>query len=148
MHQTLFIIPHWFIAGPLLWIWVGVGGLAIVWQLFQKKYDEALWGLGPLVIVRALVVRYVLPAVEIDGVNSADPDGPLVTLGLAIRGYGVFFTMGILAGIGLCVVRPPNRDSPGQDRRHVLLDCGHWGDWCEIVLRHPKMGFVPCCVDR
>ncbi len=105
MLQTLYVVPHGFIAGPLLWIWVGLSLLGLFWSLRQRKLGEALSGVLPLAIGGFLVIRFVIPQVEVLGLNPVDPDGPLIPLGLAIRGYGLFLMLGIIAGISACVLR-------------------------------------------
>ena len=105
MLQTLYVVPHWFVAGPLFWLWAGLSIVALIWNLKQRKFGEVLGSVLPMAIGGLLVIRFVIPQVEVLGLNPADPDGALVPIGLAIRGYGLFLMMGILAGISACLVR-------------------------------------------
>jgi phosphatidylglycerol:prolipoprotein diacylglycerol transferase len=104
MQQTLLVIPHDWINGPLFWGWLVVGFVWLIVVLVRQGVPEAL-GFVPFYLVVALMIRLVLPVLEIDGINPADPLGPPVKSGLAVRGYGVCLLMGILAGVGISMRR-------------------------------------------
>ena len=105
MQQTLFHIPHSLFDGWLLAIWLilGFGMMGYQW-LISKRRSEAL-GLLPIIVIVGLVIQFVLPGLENKGINPADPQGDLVPLGLAIRGYGFFMLLAIVAGLGLAYWR-------------------------------------------
>jgi phosphatidylglycerol---prolipoprotein diacylglyceryl transferase len=104
MQQTLFTIPHWWLDGPLFWGWLAVGWVWGIALLLRKGKSEAL-GFLPFYLVAAAAIRFVLPVLEVDGVNPADPLGPMIKSGLAIRGYGVCLLLAIVAGVGITLYR-------------------------------------------
>ncbi len=103
MKQTLVYIPHFLFEGPLFWSWV-VAGLAILaflcWR-FGKK--EALSFL-PVYVVIGLLIRFVLPALEVTDISATDPPNE-EPAGLAIRGYGLMMLLALVAGLGLTMIR-------------------------------------------
>ncbi len=105
MHQTLFVIPHAVFQGWLLAAWIVIG-LAILGFLYWKHgATRETTGFIPILIIVGLIVHFVLPTLEITGINPADPNGPQVPLGLAIQGYGVFLLLGMVGGVCLSVIR-------------------------------------------
>ena len=76
MRQTLFTIPHWIFEGPLLvaWLIVGLVGLALLYR--RHGNSQETWSFLPVIAVVAIVIHFVLPLLEVDGVNPADPTGP------------------------------------------------------------------------
>ncbi|MEE2827112.1 MAG: hypothetical protein VYE64_10845, partial [Planctomycetota bacterium] len=105
MQQTLFHIPHALFDGWLLTIWlvIGLGMMGYQW-LVAKRGSDAL-GLLPIIVIVGLVIHFVLPGLENQGINPEDPQGDLIPLGLAIRGYGFFMLLAIAAGLGLVYLR-------------------------------------------
>ena len=99
MRETLFVIPHFFFEGPLFWGWLMLGGILLGWLAFkgEGKWLEFL----PFYLVVAALIKFVLPEVEFKGINPVDPNGPLIPLGIAVRGYGFFMLLGMVSGIGL-----------------------------------------------
>jgi phosphatidylglycerol:prolipoprotein diacylglycerol transferase len=104
MQQTLFTIPHWWFDGPLLWGWLVVGLVWGIALLLRKGTSEAI-GFLPFYLIAAAIVWFVLPQLEVDGVNPQDPLGPMVKIGLAVRGYGVCLLLAILFGVGITLHR-------------------------------------------
>ncbi|MCH2180803.1 MAG: prolipoprotein diacylglyceryl transferase [Mariniblastus sp.] len=101
MQQTLFHIPHALFDGWLLAIWLVIGLAMMGYQwLVAKRRSDAL-GLLPIIVIVGLVIHFVLPGLENRGINPEDPQGDLIPLGLAIRGYGFFMLLAIAAGLGL-----------------------------------------------
>ncbi|MFT7632760.1 MAG: phosphatidylglycerol:prolipoprotein diacylglycerol transferase, partial [Mariniblastus sp.] len=102
MRQTLFFIPHWLFEGPLLiaWLVIGLIVLAVLYSKYGNSSDT--WSFLPVLGIVAAVIHFVLPGLEVAGINPADPSGDQILLGLAIRGYGVFL-LGAIA-VGLVVV--------------------------------------------
>lgn len=106
MQRTLFFIPHSLFGVPvfgfgwvlgilaiafLLWLW-------LVWRDGRSVADELrqnglLWG------VAAVVVTFVLPAVEIESYGNGPP------VGIAVRGYGVLLLLGVSSAVGLALLR-------------------------------------------
>ena len=103
MRETLFIIPHFLFDGPLLWAWLILGGLFLGWLVAkgEGKWLEFL----PFYLVVAVVIQFVLPEVELQGLDPQNPSGPTIPLGIAVRGYGFFMLLGMISGIGLVAWR-------------------------------------------
>jgi phosphatidylglycerol:prolipoprotein diacylglycerol transferase len=129
MRQTIFIIENWLFADR--WILIG-------WLLLGLVYAAALWWRGQrnelwywltLFAIGGAIIEWVLPAVQIQAVNPADPNGPLIPAGLAIRGYGVCLLMGMLAAFGLALSRS---QQVGEDSEKIL-SLGIWMIVCGLV---------------
>jgi phosphatidylglycerol---prolipoprotein diacylglyceryl transferase len=105
MRQTLFVIPHQWLDGWPLIIWLVGGALMIAVMYFRKQSTKEIWSFIPVYLVVAVVIHFVVPQLEIKGLNPENPDGPLIPLGLAVRGYGLFMLLGIVAGIGVSIYR-------------------------------------------
>lgn len=103
MRQTLFYIEPFLFDGWLLAGWVVIGLLYVAYQYFYGDRKE-IAGFVPLWMIVAAVIHLLLPRLQTMGVNPADPDG-LIPAGLAIRGYGFFMLIAIVAGIGLALFR-------------------------------------------
>lgn len=104
MRQTLFVIPHEFLATWLMPLWIVIVVIGFVFLVMRKRAAPELiqWGIAGAVGIA--VIRFVIPAIEIEG-YSLEPPHRLVPLGLAIRGYGVMFLLAVVAGVGLVLVR-------------------------------------------
>ena len=105
MLQTLFVIPHWVFEGPLLVAWLVIGALVLGWLFWKHGNSSDTWSFLPLYLIVAGVIHFVLPRVEITDLDPADPLGPMVKSGLAIRGYGVFLLLAIVTGVVLAIRR-------------------------------------------
>lgn len=122
MRRTLFLIPHE-IAGLPVFGWGWLFGLiviaAIVVTLYQRRLgvriadfwaqNAALWAVFTAAVV------WLMPAVEL-----LNPSGEPV--GLPVRGYGVMLLSGVVAAVGLAVVRA-RRYGIGED---VVLGIAPW----------------------
>jgi len=104
MRQTLLIIPQSWFEGPLLLTWIVFSVIWLSLSYWRKGTGEALGNL-PFLIIGGLIIGFLLPRLSIYGINPADPQGNLIRVGLAIRGYGVFLLSAIVAGIGVTVYR-------------------------------------------
>ena len=107
MNQTLIFIPHWVFEGPLLaaWLIIGVTVLGFLWM--KHGSGQETWSFVPVFAAVALMIHFVLPVLEISGINPEDPTGPAITIGLAIRGYGIFLVCAIVSGFALAIFRAP-----------------------------------------
>ena len=105
MQQTLFSIPHSWFQGPLLIAWLLIGAIVIGYTVWRHGWGEQASGFLPMFGIVAAIIWFVLPAVEVSGVNPQDPLGPFIKQGLAIRGYGLFMVLGIAAGTWLVLLR-------------------------------------------
>jgi phosphatidylglycerol---prolipoprotein diacylglyceryl transferase len=104
MQQTLLLIPHAWLDGPLLWVWLVLGFLWLVGLYLRAGFAEVL-GFLPFYLIVCALIKFVLPVVEIDDINPEQPLGEYVKAGLAIRGYGVCLLAAIMAGVGLTCYR-------------------------------------------
>lgn len=105
MRETLFLIPHFLFTGPLLWGWLVVMGGLLGYFGWVRGDRQRVWELLPLAVIGALVIWFGLPLLEVPGINPEDPTGPRIPLGIAIRGYGLFLLLGMVAGIGVVLGR-------------------------------------------
>lgn len=105
MQPTLFFIPHSWLGWPLLTLWLVISAI-IVGVLFRNhRWGQETIGFFPIIAVVAAIILFLLPNVEVMGINPADPLGPMINRGLAIRGYGVCMLLAILAGMGIVIYR-------------------------------------------
>lgn len=105
MQQTLFYFPHWLFEGPLLIAWLVIGLIVMVVMFFKHGNTSDAWSFAPVYVVVAAVIYFVLPQLEVPGINPDDPAGPMIPSGLAIRGYGLFLLTAIISGGTLAVWR-------------------------------------------
>lgn len=105
MQPTLFYIPHTWLGWPLLVLWLLVCAALCGhwWRRGTFKSDAA--GFLPVAAMVAAAILFVLPSVEVMGVNPQDPLRPMINRGLAIRGYGLCMLLAIVAGMGLVMLR-------------------------------------------
>jgi phosphatidylglycerol:prolipoprotein diacylglycerol transferase len=129
MQQTLFFIPHEWFDGRLLIAWLVVSGLVFAWLLIRQGMSADTWSFLPVAGIVAAVIYFVLPQLEVYGVNPADPAGDFVKLGLAVRGYGVFLCLAIVLGVGLVLLRCRQVDID-PDR---ILTLAFWMTICGIA---------------
>lgn len=105
MQQTLFFIPHWLFEGPLLVAWLVIGLIVLVAMYLKHGNSNDFWSFVPVYLVVSAVIYFVLPQLEVPGINPDNPTGEMIKSGLAIRGYGLFLLSAILAGGTLAVLR-------------------------------------------
>lgn len=129
MQQTLFSIPHSWFEGPLLVAWLVIGAIVVGYNFWRHGWGEQVSGFLPVFGIVAAIIWFVLPAVEVMGVNPDDPLGPFVKQGLAIRGYGLFMVAGIAAGTWLVLTRCRQA---GTDPDQILT-LAFWMIVCGIV---------------
>ena len=105
MQQTLFFIPHWLLDGPLLIGWLCVGVLFLIWQFLKHGNSKETWSFLPILLIVAAAFHFMIPRVEVFGIDPENPTGPLIVQGLAVRGYGLMLLLAIVAGVGLTLSR-------------------------------------------
>lgn len=102
MHQTLFVIPHDWLGMPLLIAWSVIALVTLGALVARQGFSGPFASAAGTFAVGYVIIIWLLPQIEVPGVDLKNPDGPLVPIGLAIRGYGLFLMLGIIAGILLC----------------------------------------------
>ena len=105
MHQTLFVIPHWWLQGWALGIWLVFGALIIATMYLRKMPNKDILSFVPVYLIVAAAIHFIVPHLEVKGLDPDNPDGPLIPLGLAIRGYGFCMLLGMVAGISVAAYR-------------------------------------------
>ena len=105
MNQTLFVIPHDWLQGWPLAAWLVFSIVAILFTMRKEGVKGAVTNFGPLVLIVAAVIYFVVPRLEILDLNLRDPLGDMIPSGLAVRGYGVFLMLAILSSVALVVIR-------------------------------------------
>ena len=129
MRQTLFYIPHWVFEGPLLIAWLVIG-LAIIAYLFAKHgSSNDTWSFLPVFAIVALAIYLLPPHLEVAGINPADPAGPEIVRGVAVRGYGMFLLLGIVAGVTVTLMRCSRIGVSADD----IIGLGFWMMICGIA---------------
>lgn len=125
MWQTLIQLPHQWHGFPLfgwgwvLLLWGVIGAVILISASRASSFSQALHEWFPFVGLVALLIVFVLPAVE---VRVRTADGSVVPDGIAIRGYGVMMGLAIAASVALAVYRAQRRGI-GAD---VILGLGTW----------------------
>ncbi len=120
MHQTLFIVPHAWFGAPLLYVWLALGVISLATVLLRKNPSGSWFNTAAMFAFGAAAIYWLVPQLEVLGIDPKNPDGPLTPAGIAVRGYGVFLMLGILAGIGLCQWRARQI---GVDPEKILSLC-------------------------
>lgn len=106
MQQTLFYLPHFLFEGWLLLIWLVCGAIALGLSYRKHGFQKETQNTMIVVLIGALVIYFVLPYVEAEIPDPSDPTHErTIKLGLAVRGYGLMFLLGAIAGVGLAWYR-------------------------------------------
>lgn len=129
MRQTFFTIPPWLFDGPLLVAWLIIGLVILGWLVRRHGWKSESLNFLPVYLVGALLLAFVIPHIQIQAINPADPTGPPVPGGLAVRGYGVMMLLGMLAGVGLSLWRGRQENVDPEQ----LLTLAFWMAICGIV---------------
>ena len=122
MRQTLFTIDHYFFENHwFLVAWLVLGLAYAIYQFSNGAKAEAIQFL-PIYAIGAALIFFVIPKLETMGISVDNPDGPMVPDGLAIRGYGVFLLLAMVAGFGLALYRSYQIGFDGDK----VLSLGFW----------------------
>lgn len=105
MLQTLFYIPHGLLNGPIAIAWLVIGLAFLIWQYARHGNSPETWSFIPVFLIVAAALHFVIPNVEVTGIDPANPEGPAIIKGLAVRGYGVMLLTAIIAGVGMAMLR-------------------------------------------
>ena len=120
---------HWVFEGPLLIAWLVIG-LAIIAYLFAKHgSSNDTWSFLPVFAIVALAIYLLPPHLEVAGINPADPAGPEIVRGIAVRGYGMFLLLGIVAGVTVTLMRCSRIGVSADD----IIGLGFWMMICGIA---------------
>lgn len=104
MKQTFFMIPSSWFDGPLLIGWL-ILGLIIMTFLYFRHGTKELVGFLPMYALFAAVIYFLLPRIQVSGLNPEDPSGALINAGLAIRGWGFCLLLAMASAVGLLYIR-------------------------------------------
>lgn len=129
MRQTLFLIPQSWLEGPILIGWLIVGLLILAWLVYRHGWKAESLNFLPMYGVIAALLYFIAPKIGITDINPANPGGPEVKVGLAIRGYGLMMVAGIFAGVGLSMYRG-RREGIDPEKITVL---GFWMCICGVI---------------
>ena len=129
MQQTLFVIPHWVIQGPLLIGWLVIGAIILGWLYWKHGNTNETWSFLPIYGIVTLAIHFVLPRVEVMGIDPANPAGNYVPIGIAIRGYGLMLLLGIVSGVVITLLRAKKVGIEFDD----ILGLGFWMMVCGIA---------------
>lgn len=80
-------------------------------------------------LIVAAAIHFVIPRVEVLGINPADPTGPGIIQGLAVRGYGLMLLTAIVAGVGVVMSRC-EKVNVSKDQ---ITQLGFWMMLCGIA---------------
>jgi prolipoprotein diacylglyceryltransferase len=115
MQQTLFTIPGELFGLPVF----GIGLLLAIWILFsailmfvivrRQGFSAEACGFVPIIVLVVAVIVFLMPSLVEGG-------------GLPIRGYGVMFLLGVVAGVGLAAYRAPKLNLDAD----VIVSLAFW----------------------
>lgn len=105
MQQTLFLIPSSWFDGPLFYAWLIIGLLILGYLYWKHGTGKETVGFLPMYVIIAAVIYFVLPRLQITGLNPEDPSGPMINAGLAIRGWGFCLLLAMFSSVGLVYLR-------------------------------------------
>ena len=98
MHQTLYVIPHSFLDGWLLYAWLIIGAIIFGVLCYRNGIGKEATGFLPIYLIIAAVIYWIVPQLEVAGYDGKPA-------GMAIRGYGVFMLLGIVSGVSIALIR-------------------------------------------
>ena len=105
MKPTLFMIPSSWFDGPLLYGWLVIGLVIMAYLYFRKGDTKEIFDFLPMYAIIAAVVYFLLPRIQVEGINPENPSGELINVGLAIRGWGLCLLSAMGCAVGLIYVR-------------------------------------------
>ena len=105
MQPTLFFIPHSWLGWPLLIVWLVISVPILIYLYRRHRWGQETTGFIPVIAIVSGIIMFVLPNVEVMGIDPENPLGPMINRGLAIRGYGVCMLLAILSGMGIVIYR-------------------------------------------
>lgn len=145
MRQTLFWIPHWAFEGPLLIGWLIVGAIIMACLWWRHGNSHEAWGFLPVYGIVSLVIYFLLPRLEVLGVDPTNPGGDFIPQGLAVRGYGIMLLLAICLGAGISLLRC--REAGLQPEQvlnlgFVMMVCGILGARLFFVIQKSEDFFV------
>jgi hypothetical protein len=78
MYQTLRVIPHQWLGAPLLYAWLAAGLIALIVIAVRQGFGGTFANTLGMFVVGFIVIRFVIPQIEILGIDMQNPDGPLI----------------------------------------------------------------------
>lgn len=103
MHDTIIRLPHVLFEGWLAGAWLVLGIGMMVWTIAKNGWNSETWNALIVVVVGAVVILFVFPMIE---QKVAVPDSKIeLEEGLAIRGYGLMFLLGVIAAVSITAFR-------------------------------------------
>ncbi len=129
MRQTLFTIPAEWFTGPILIGWAVIGLLVFAWLVRKHGWKAEAFNFLPVYAVGLAVIYFIAPQIGITDIDPADPNGPDINVGLAVRGYGLMMILGIFGGVGLSMYLGRRE---GIHHEHIL-SLAIWMCICGIV---------------
>jgi phosphatidylglycerol:prolipoprotein diacylglycerol transferase len=105
MKQTLLMIPASWFDGPLFFGWLVVGLIIMAVLYWRNGSAKEAIGFVPMYAIIAAVIYFLLPRIQVPGLNPEDPGGPMINSGLAIRGWGFCLLMAMTLAVGLIYIR-------------------------------------------
>lgn len=105
MNPTLFLIPSSWFEGPLLYGWLVIGLIIMAVMYVRQGSTKDVIGFLPMYLIIAAVIYYLLPRIQVPGINPEDPSGALINVGLAIRGWGFCLLLAMSCAVGLIYLR-------------------------------------------
>ncbi len=98
------MIPSSWFDGPLLYGWLIIG-LLIMAILYWRQGSKEVVGFLPMYVLFAALIYFLLPRIQVSGINPEDPSGALINVGLAIRGWGFCLLLAMASAVALSYVR-------------------------------------------
>ncbi|MEL7498629.1 MAG: prolipoprotein diacylglyceryl transferase [Planctomycetota bacterium] len=145
MQQTLFILPHWLFSGPLLIAWLVIGLIILIGLFYRHGNTNEAWSFVPVYAIVAAVIYWIIPNLEVPGIDPSDPTGPMIPSGLAIRGYGLFLLTAIVSGVTLAAWRSSTIGATSDQIMQLafwMMICGLAGARAFYVIQKPEEFFV------
>ena len=105
MQQTLFLIPTSWFDGPLLIGWLVIGAIFMAVIAVKHGLGKDLLGFLPMYGIIAALIWFVLPQLQVEGLDPTSPEGPMIKQGLAIRGYGFCLLLAMSSAVGIIYLR-------------------------------------------
>lgn len=105
MKPTLFTIPSSWFEGPLLYGWLVIGLVIMVILYLRQGKTKEVYDFLPMYLIIAAVIYFLLPRIQVPGINPENPSGEMINIGLAIRGWGFCLLSAMGCAVAIIYVR-------------------------------------------